>query len=297
VNWAVSNLHLSVVALENGLAKYVRQPDLEPSETYKGATERNLGTIMEALLGAIHEDCGQDSRVVRSAMSRMGLKVSPENWRLRQDEVLEIWTEHVLRPRRGTARYDAEHPHVALNQNAEDFQEETQEETQKKTPEATPKYSKKSRSTLRREAKALKLLGMRTKRFAGSRSLSLENHEGPIPSMLGKGNLDESADNEENSEDGLTFGKGNLEEWADDDEDFEDVINSHYLIEGESLPVASDGSLMEPELPKLQTQDSVWRQHGWVARHCQITLEVAQSKRVIRRKESSNTSAEQCLSR
>jgi dsRNA-specific ribonuclease len=72
VNWANSNQHLSVVALENGLAKYVGEVDLEPSETYTGASERNLGTIMEALLGAIHEDCGQDSRVVRSAISRMG---------------------------------------------------------------------------------------------------------------------------------------------------------------------------------------------------------------------------------
>jgi hypothetical protein len=151
----------------------------------------------------------------------------------------------------------------------------------KKTPEATPR---KSRMALRREAQAQKLLGVGKKRFAGSRTISLGNREALVASTFGRDNLDESADNEESFEDTITFGRENLEERTADDEGFDDIVDSYYSMEDESL-LASDGSPIKPELPELPTQDPVWRQHGWVSQHCQTTLEVAQSKRVIRRRE------------
>ena len=42
-------------------------------EIQESTTDHPLGTVVEALLGAIHEDSGKDMEAVRRAMHMMGL--------------------------------------------------------------------------------------------------------------------------------------------------------------------------------------------------------------------------------
>jgi dsRNA-specific ribonuclease len=65
-----TNANLANVANEIGLVKHIGLLDPRIKER---VNEHRLGTIMEALLGAIHEDSGKDIGAVRRAMHQMGL--------------------------------------------------------------------------------------------------------------------------------------------------------------------------------------------------------------------------------
>jgi hypothetical protein len=69
-NQVATNANLANVAKEIGLVKHIGILDLKTKER---TNEHQLGTIMEALLGAIHEDSGKDIAAVRCAMHKMGL--------------------------------------------------------------------------------------------------------------------------------------------------------------------------------------------------------------------------------
>jgi hypothetical protein len=70
VNHLVTNAKLADIAKETGLVKHVSF--LNPKIKEK-TNEHVLGTVVEALLGAIHEDSGKDMEAVRRAMHMMGL--------------------------------------------------------------------------------------------------------------------------------------------------------------------------------------------------------------------------------
>jgi hypothetical protein len=264
VNWSVSNHHLAVAALQHGLGKH-----LAPSDVHLG--EKLLGTIMEALLGAIYEDCGRDSRVVRSAMTQMGLRVSPDEWKSRRDSVRNFWLDYKEKTRIvGYKEFWEEIQGEAQGETEGETQGETQGEIQKEPWKETRKEtrketSKKAWKEIQKQETRRKSPRTRRWRFPKElqRTISLEKREPVVASG---------------------FGSGDLEEQAAAGENFEDIVNSYYSLEDASSR-ASDGSSMESESSEHLTQDPVWRQHGWVSQHCQITLEVAQSKRAIRRRE------------
>jgi hypothetical protein len=250
VNWSISNHHLAVAAMKHGLDKH-----LAPSDVY--LSEKLLGTIMEALLGAIYEDCGRYSRVVRSAMTRMGLIVSPDEWKSRRDSGRNSWLDY---KEKTPKRRDEEFREEAQGETQDENWEATQKETWGKAWKEIQKQTWKK--TLGQSRRALRRFQRRLQRRL-QRTTSLEKREPLVASG---------------------FGSEDREEQAAAGENFEDIVNSYYSLEDASS-MASDGSPMESELPEYPTQDPVWRQHGWVSQHCQITLEVAQSKRVIRRRE------------
>ena len=72
-----TNANLAKVAKETGLLKHLSTLD-RSSKTNKA--DHPLGTVVEALLGAIHEDSGKDMNAVRRAMNQMGLRL-PEWYR------------------------------------------------------------------------------------------------------------------------------------------------------------------------------------------------------------------------
>lgn len=69
-----SNANLAVVARRHDLVKHMRTmmtpaySSLDTNQQYKG-----LGTMVEALLGAIYEDSGEDVEPVRRAIERLGI--------------------------------------------------------------------------------------------------------------------------------------------------------------------------------------------------------------------------------
>lgn len=65
-----TNANLADVAKEIGLVRHLGSLDPRIKER---TNEHHLGTIVEALLGAIHEDSGKDIAAVRRAMHQMGL--------------------------------------------------------------------------------------------------------------------------------------------------------------------------------------------------------------------------------
>ena len=72
VQHLVTNANLADVAKETGLVKHMSF--LNP-KIKEGTNEHVLGTVVEALLGAIHEDSGKDMEAVRRAMHLMGLSL------------------------------------------------------------------------------------------------------------------------------------------------------------------------------------------------------------------------------
>lgn len=72
----VSNANLAETAKEIGLVRHMSV--LNPGIKDRG-TDHILGTIVEALLGAIHEDSGKNMEAVRRAMYLMGLTL-PESY-------------------------------------------------------------------------------------------------------------------------------------------------------------------------------------------------------------------------
>lgn len=70
INQVVTNANLADVAKETGLVRHMSF--LNPKIKEK-TNEHVLGTVVEALLGAIHEDSGKDPEAVRRAMHMMGL--------------------------------------------------------------------------------------------------------------------------------------------------------------------------------------------------------------------------------
>lgn len=70
VNHLVTNANLADITKETGLVEHMSF--LNPKIKEK-TNEHVLGTVVEALLGAIHEDSGKDMEAVRRAMHMMGL--------------------------------------------------------------------------------------------------------------------------------------------------------------------------------------------------------------------------------
>ena len=72
VSRLVTNANLATMAKDIGLVTHVGLLD---HNIDKASSDKTLGTLMEALVGAIHEDSGKDTEAVRTAMHRMGLKL------------------------------------------------------------------------------------------------------------------------------------------------------------------------------------------------------------------------------
>jgi len=82
----VSNANLARIAKDTGLLKHIQV--LDPSISAITSVHR-LGTIMEALVGAIHEDSGKDAEAVRGAMNRMGLTLPPNLYTAKARRILQ----------------------------------------------------------------------------------------------------------------------------------------------------------------------------------------------------------------
>lgn len=206
-----------------GLDKHV-YPFYEDTNVPLGIGNLNtkqLGTTMEALFGAIHEDSGKDIPSVRLAMARMGL-LAPR--------------EEVLRRMNSVKAFNKE---------------------------------------LKRET-------LRDRR--GSRNIvrSVNRPEARGPSLKRLGAFEASSTDCEDFEDPATD-QEDLDDPAMDQAALDAQFNGYDMAMGSSL-VGSDGAPMEPALFERSTDDPEWHQHGWVPQHCQITLEVAQSGRIIRRR-------------
>jgi hypothetical protein len=70
ISLVVTNANLATIAKRTGLVRHIQS--LDPG-TSKQTSDHKLGTIVEALLGAIHEDSGKNNEAVRGAMHQMGL--------------------------------------------------------------------------------------------------------------------------------------------------------------------------------------------------------------------------------
>jgi hypothetical protein len=72
VSQVATNANLADVAKETGLVRHMSFLDPKIKER---TNDHILGTIVEALLGAIHEDSGKNMEAVRRAMHLMGLSL------------------------------------------------------------------------------------------------------------------------------------------------------------------------------------------------------------------------------
>lgn len=274
------------VAKEIGLATHLGILDKRTSEK---TSDKALGTIMEALMGAIHEDSGKDCEAVRSAMHQMGLHL-PE-WYTSQSPILPNSFPGDARPNRPGQVIKG------TNQKARLKLERAQVFGDRRAAAARPRGSSHIEQNICDDEDA--------------------DQEGPkdSDSQVAESQATDFADI---SLDALAAARESFEDLDLEHEDFEDDDSSHDLPEdadikqgdlgyldthrtraehpttdqghheGEGTLVgASDGELSE--IPAVEPNSLVrrvlwppdleWHGHHWVPQHCQITLDVALSKK------------------
>lgn len=232
---------------------------------------------MEALLGAIHEDSGKDPRPVRLAMSRMGLLVPFKEIMRRRTSVKDLSKQLKDDEKFGsrrTPRNTKDLEDVETDADADqELLDASIDELRKDINNGNPRKqrTREARRQARVEAKTLFLMrGTKYLRF-GDRGASSADQEV----------LKDADAEQEDSED-----EDAVEENFDPDID-QELLDAQFN-EGDmsehGSQMGSDSTAMRPDLPEPLAHDPEWHQHGWAPQHCQITLEVAQSGRIIRRK-------------
>lgn len=264
------------IGLDKHLLAFLEYKDALPMNT------RSLGTTMEALLGAIHEDSGKDPRPVRVAMSRMGLLVPFKEIMRRRNSIKEISEDSTKddeklgswRSLRSTKDLEGADADADANVDQE-LLDALIAERHKHIINGNPRN--KAARAARRQAKVeRKNIGFQRR---GTKSLSLEARGASSADREGL----EDADVEQDDLEDADAVREDFDDPTIDQELLDAQFNEGDLSEHDSL-MGSGGTAMEPDLPEPLTDEPVWGQHGWVSQHCQITLEVAQSGRMIRRK-------------
>lgn len=276
-SWANSNEHLAVVATEIGLDKALTGK-LEGSTSL---SSKNLGTTMEALLGAIHEDSGKDPRPVRHAMSRMGLLVSFKEIMRRRQSIKDLSKQ---------LKYDEKLGSQRALRNSKDLEDaETDADADQELLDASIDELKKeivdgnSRRQLMRQARSQAKMKAKMAKFEkrSPRLSRLHKFGSPGAPSADRKALDDADAEQEDLEEGDAV-RENFD--LDIDQELLDAQWSAGDMSEQGSLIGSDGTAMEPRGSKSLRHDPEWHQHQWVPQHCQITLEVAQSGRMIRRK-------------
>jgi hypothetical protein len=244
-----TNANLADVAKEIGLVRHIGSLDPRIKER---TGEHHLGTIVEALLGAIHEDSGKDVMPVRRAMHQMGLVLpnwytSSKSASYPRDLQKARFEQKTLDLHKATSEPSQPDLQKANELNRPELQKARSEPNQSELHEAKSETNRPDLHTIRSESDRFSIRKIHPERTPPKREIRRLKALGKLQHKIGQGlfvNEDSNQGNigyqfqtveEQVTSDGdfetLDAARARLEDMDTDEKSFEDSDTEHAVVE------------------------------------------------------------------